>query len=197
MKRSMLVAGALAVLAASLLGCVGAPQGKSTKTPSVFGADRILPFVHVDGFGTPEDMAAWIAWEFEAQSYVRYQIAFTSCTCRQESINERSLLFMEVAKAESGGKIRKIRYEYWGDSPKLPSGVSREEIEEGFVPRLVNKKLDTLDSVDAMSGATVTTVNLKQIISALLAYHNAKYPAVGVPEPADYVDAETGATKYE
>jgi hypothetical protein len=151
----------------------------------------------VDGFGTPTDTAAWIAWEFEAQSYVKYQVAFTSCTCRQESVNERSLLFVEVAKAETGGKIRKVWYNYWGDSPKFPSGVTRQDVEEGFVAKMVNQKLDTLDSIDTISGATVTTVNLKQILKALLAYHNARYPAKGVPEPADYVDAGTSATQQK
>lgn len=199
MKRSTaliagLCAGVVALLATS---CAGAPAAVVAEAAPAPGSDQILPFVHIDGFGTPDDSFAWIAWEFEAQAYVKYQIAFTSCTCRPESINERSLLYVEIAKSETGGKIRKIYYEYWGDSPQMPSGVKRAEIEEGFVPLLVNKKLDTLDSVDVMTGATVTTVNLKQIAAAVLAYHNAKYPAVGIPEPEDYVDTTTGATKQE
>ena len=159
------------------------------------GSDRILPYVHVDGFGTETDEAAWITWEFEAQAFVKYQVAFTSCTCRPEPINERSLLYIEVAKSEKGGKIRKLWYEYWGDSPKFPSGSDRKQVESEFVPLFPNKKLDTLDKIDTIAGATVTTVNLKQIAKAVLAYHNAKYPAPGVPEPADFVDATSSATE--
>ncbi len=191
--RKFILLAALAALVLS--GCVGGPPTKGTPSAGLLGTEQILPFVHVDGFGTPTDTAAWIAWEFEAQVYVRYQVAFTSCTCRQESVNERSLLYVEIAKSGAGGKIRKVWYNYWGDSPKFPSGKTRQDVEQDFMPLLVNQKLDTLDSVDTISGATVSIVNLKQILKALLAYHNAKYPAVGVPEPEDYVDAGTGATQ--
>lgn len=186
----------VAVIALLLLSsCVGGPATKADAAQSVAGTELILPYVHVDGFGTPTDLPAWIGWEFEAQEYVRYQIAYTSCTCRQDSINKISMLFVEVAKSEKGGKTRKVSFDYWGDSPKMPAGVTREEIEEGFMPKLVNVKLDTLEDVDVMSGATVTTINLKQILAALLKYHNAKYPAIGVPEPEDYVDVVSAASE--
>lgn len=193
MRRHLPLAAAAFALAALLSACAGAPA-PAASAPA-FGADRILPYVHVDGFGTETDEAAWIAWEFEAQAFVKYQVAFTSCTCRPESINERSLLYIEVAKSEKGGKIRKLWYEYWGDSPKFPSGSDRKQVESEFVPLFPNKKLDTLDKIDTIAGATVTTVNLKQIAKAVLAYHNAKYPAPGVPEPADFVDATSSATE--
>jgi len=193
MRRHLPLAAAAFALAALLSACAGAPA--PVASAPALGADRILPYVHVDGFGTETDEAAWIAWEFEAQAFVKYQVAFTSCTCRPESINERSLLYIEVAKSEKGGKIRKLWYEYWGDSPKFPSGSDRKQVESEFVPLFPNKKLDTLDKIDTIAGATVTTVNLKQIAKAVLAYHNAKYPAPGVPEPADFVDATSSATE--
>jgi len=193
MRRHLPLAAAAFALAALLSGCAGAPA--PVASAPALGSDRILPYVHVDGFGTETDEAAWIAWEFEAQAFVKYQVAFTSCTCRPESINERSLLYIEVAKSEKGGKIRKLWYEYWGDSPKFPSGSDRKQVESEFVPLFPNKKLDTLDKIDTIAGATVTTVNLKQIAKAVLAYHNAKYPAPGVPEPADFVDATSSATE--
>jgi hypothetical protein len=199
MKRAVLWAGLLALV---LWGCASPPPSAKPTTavkPATaeklpLGADQILPYVHVDGFGTETDDAAWIAWEFEALDFVKYQVAFTSCTCRQESINERSLLFVEIAKGETGGKIRKVWFEYWGDSPAMPSGITKAEIESQFMPKLVNKKLSSLDSVDTVSGATVTSVNVKQILKAILAYHNAKYPAAGMPEPVDVVDAVSGPT---
>lgn len=193
MRRHLPFAAAAFALAALFSGCAGAPS--PVASAPALGAERILPYVHVDGFGTETDEAAWIAWEFEAQSFVKYQVAFTSCTCRPESINERSLLYIEVAKSEKGGKIRKLWYEYWGDSQVFPAGGDRKQVETEFVPLFPNKKLDTLDKIDTIAGATVTTVNLKQITKAVLAYHNAKYPSPGIPEPADYVDATSSASE--
>lgn len=173
-------------------GC--ATTGGAAGASGVIGVEQILPYVHVDGFGTPTDTPAWIAWEFEALGYVKYQIAYTSCTCRPESINARSLLFVEVTKDERGGKIRELKFDHWGDSPKMPSGVTKEEIVDGFMPLLVGQRLDTIESVDVISGATVTTVNLRQITEALLTYHNAKYPAVGISDDGDEPDATSSAT---
>ncbi len=189
MKKTILIA-LLPMLA--LAGC--ATTGGAAGASGVLGVDQILPYVHVDGFGTPTDTPAWIAWEFEAIAYVKYQVAYTSCTCRPDSINARSLLYVEVTKDERGGKIRKLTFDHWGDSPKMPSGVTRKEVEDGFMPLLVGQRLDSLDSVDVVSGATVTTINLKQITEALLAYHNAKYPAVGMNDDGDKPDATSAAT---
>lgn len=192
-KTAASACGLLALLL--MAGCQALPAAKAAPAATPLGGERILPYVHIDGFGTETDEAAWIAWEFEAQDFVKYQVAFTSCTCRPESINERSLLYLEIAKAESGGKIRKVKYEYWGDSQKFPSGLGREEVERDYVPLLANKKLEQVEKLDTISGATVTTVNLRQISAAVLKYHNAAYPAKGVPEPADYVDATSAASK--
>ncbi len=185
------------VLAVSLGGCASSAAPGSavvSKAPKQLGSDQILPFVHIDGFGTPTDSAAWIAWEFEAQAYVKYQIAYTSCTCRQESINVRSLLYVEVTKQGAASRIKRLMFNYWGDSPKMPAGNTREEIETGFMKLLPGQSLETLDDVDVVAGATVTTVNLKQINAALLAYHLKSYPQdSGIAVDID-VDAVTSAT---
>lgn len=180
-----------------LASCAGAPaSGKPVPAgpgKSLPGASQLLPVVHIDGFGTPTDETAWLAWEFEAQSFVRYQVAYISCTCRQESVNKRSLLFLEIAKGSTGGRIHKVSFDYWGDSQVMPEGVTRKEIEEGWMPQLVNKKLADIKSIDTISGATVTTVNLKQITQAVLAYHDSKYKGQ-LEAPMYEVDATSAAT---
>ncbi|MBN1242215.1 MAG: hypothetical protein JXA15_05840 [Spirochaetales bacterium] len=191
MKGAKLLA--LAALAAlALASCATAPAG-AARPASIPGAARILPVTHIDGFGTETDELAWIAWEFEAQTYVRYQIAYISCTCRQESVNKHSMLFLEIAKGSTGGRIHKITFDYWGDSPVMPEGTTRKEIEEGWMPQLVNVKLEDIQPIDTIAGATVTTVNLKQITKAVLDYHNAKYTAA-VEAPMFDVDATSSAS---
>ncbi len=114
-----------------------------------------------------------------------------------ESINARSLLYVEVSKAEKGGKIRKLGFNYWGDSPKFPSGYTREDVEQNFMPLLVGQRAESIEGVDVISGATVTTINLKQITGAILAYHNQKYPSVGMTDDNDDADATSSATSGE
>lgn len=192
MKRLLVISFVSLLVLAS---CATSPS--AAKAPSIVGVEQILPFVHIDGFGTETDTAAWIAWEFEALNFVRYQVAYTSCTCRPESINARSLLYVEVSKAEQGGKIRKLAFNYWGDSPKMPSGILREEIEQDFMPLFVGQRAGVIEDVDVISGATVTTINLKQITGALLAYHNQKYPSLGMNDDTDDTDATSAATEGE
>ncbi len=185
----------IVILSLAFSACVGNPESRVPAAPAVpGGAEMLLPFTHIDGFGTPTDNIGWIAWEFEAIDFVKYQVAYVSCTCRPDSINKRSLLYVEVNKGGTGGKTRKVWFDFWGDSQAMPDGTTREEVEKGFMPKLVNIKATALDGIDAMSGATVTTVNLKQILKALLAYHDSKYTKPGMPEAPDYADAVSGAT---
>lgn len=190
MRKAVIVAAAVAALLA-LASCAGVPTG-APAAAGVPGAARIIPVTHIDGFGTPTDELAWIAWEFEAQTFVRYQIVYISCTCRQESVNKQSMLFLEIAKGKSGGRIHRIFFDFWGDSQVMPEGYTRKQIEEGYVPKFVNVKSADIDPIDTIAGATVTTVNLKQITKAVLAYHDAKYTAA--TEAPMYVDATSAAT---
>lgn len=175
-----------------LAACISSPAGTSSPQ-AVPGSARILPVTHIDGFGTETDELAWIAWEFEAQTFVRYQIVYISCTCRQESVNKQSMLFLEIAKGKTGGRIHRIFFDFWGDSQVMPEGYTRKQIEEGFVPQFVNLKSPDIAKIDTISGATVTTVNLKQITKAVLAYHDAKYTAA-VEAPLYQVDATSAAS---
>lgn len=158
------------------------------------GLEQILPYEHIDGFGTRTDSPGWIAWEFEAQGYVKYQIAFTSCTCRQESINVKSLLYVELTKQGPDSRIKRLMYNYWGDSPVTPVGNTREQIEENYMKKLAGRNRNNLDSVDVIAGATVTTVNLRQISAAILDYHIRNYPTDSGIEVEITPDALTGAT---
>lgn len=199
-KFNLLAAAASALAAAVILGsCAGTPASGASASAAaqVTGTERIMPYTHVDGFGNPSDQVSWISWEFEALEFVKYQIDYISCTCRPDSINKQSMLYVEITKGGTGGKIRKVWFDYWGDSPYMPDGTTREEIETNFMPKLVNTKAADVEALDTMSGATVTTVNLKQILAALLEYHNGKYTDPAMPEAPDFIDAESSASVEE
>lgn len=104
------------------------------------------------------------------------------------------MLFLEIAKGKSGGLIHRVFFDFWGDSPVFPSGIKRAEIEAGYLPRFVNATRTDVQAIDTISGATVTTVNLKQIADAVLAYHDAKYRAA-TEAPMYDVDAASAATE--
>lgn len=197
MNSPRLAALALALVAAA--GLMAAPKpakATASKTPATPGLSQILSYTHIDGFGTPTPEVAWLAWEFEALDFVKYQVTYTSCTCRPESINKKSLLYIEVTKGGTGGKIRRVRFDYWGDSLVMPDGTTREEIEKKWMPKLPNKMGPGIAAIDTMSGATVTTVNLKQILKAVLEYHDAHYGNSGLPPAPDFVDTVSGATGH-
>ena len=59
MRKARTHAAALALLTAGVLlgGCAGTPAAKAPAAAAPMGADQILPYVHIDGFGTPTDMS--------------------------------------------------------------------------------------------------------------------------------------------
>jgi len=198
MKKALTVL--LLPLAVLLLGgCAtsSAPAAGASKAPKQLGVDQILPFVHIDGFGTETPSPAWLAWEFEAQGYVKYQITYTSCTCRQESINVKSTLYIEISKQGSKSRIKNLYFHYWGDSPVTPAGQTRDEIEKTFMAKMPGMDQKALADVDIITGATVTTINLKQIGAAILDYHKKNYPQDSGIEVEIGPDAVTGATAEE
>jgi major membrane immunogen (membrane-anchored lipoprotein) len=190
MKKAL---GGLLVTLVLLGACTTTPVPVG-KSKAVLGQQQILPYEHIDGFGTRTDSPGWIAWEFEAQGYVKYQITYTSCTCRQESINVKSLLYVEITKQGPASRIKRLMFNYWGDSPVTPAGNTREQIEENYMKKLAGLNKSNLDSVDVIAGATVTTVNLRQISAAILDYHVKNYPTDSGIEVEITPDALTGAT---
>lgn len=186
---------AVVVALLSLGGCASSPAKAASATTARLGTEKILSYEHIDGFGTRTETPAWLAWEFEAQGYVKYQVVYTSCTCRQESINILSMLYVEVTKEGPDSRIKNLYFHFWGDSPVTPAGNTREQMEKEYMAKLPGKSKADVDSVDVITGATVTTINLRQIANAVLDYHVKHYPEDSGMEVPIGPDALSGATE--
>ncbi|MBO5543473.1 MAG: hypothetical protein J5949_02445 [Oscillospiraceae bacterium] len=150
--------------------------------------------------GVPTELEAVILFENKNKTFTRYQVAFTSCTCRGPERNYSSVMYIELLNTKdtadeasirqiSFGEIDGVTVGLWGDSNPIMGhpDYTAEYMDENLVQPLVgtNKAQydawegygDVLDAVepDAVSGATVSTSNITSVIKGLFQYHADKY----------------------
>ena len=134
--------------------CVG-PECITGETGSGV-SENAIPFTHINGHGEETDKTAFVLYEFEVGSYVRYQISYLACTCRPDINNYWSVAFIEINK--STNDIRSISYELdaenghyysgvWGDSQQVPEVVTFETYKTEFFPWLIGQSLTSLDGI--------------------------------------------------
>ena len=150
--------------------------------------------------GTPTELEAVILFENKNSTFTRYQIAYTSCTCRGPERNYSSVMYIELLNTKdtaeeasirqiSLGELDGITVGLWGDSnpimghPEYTPGY----MNENFLQKLVGTTKaqydtwkgygDIIETVepDAVSGATVSVSNTTSVIKALFQYHADKY----------------------
>lgn len=145
-KIILLVASFILVLSLSACGdvCVGVEC-----VGGAGGSEPVIVYEHINGHGVQVDRNAYILFEYEQRDYVKYQITYLSCTCRDASLNYWNVAYVEVEK--STNKIQKISFgtdgsephEYiggmWGDSSPTPAGKTLKNFEDEFIPWLVGK----------------------------------------------------------
>lgn len=150
--------------------------------------------------GTPTELEAVILFENKNKTFTRYQVAFTSCTCRGPEKNYSSVIYIELLNTKATPEEASIRRISFGDVDGLTGGMwgdsnpimghpeyTKEYMDEHLVQPLVGTSkaqydawegygdvLDALD-VDAVSGATVSTSNITSVIRSLFQYHADKY----------------------
>jgi hypothetical protein len=121
---------------------------------------NILFYDHINGHGTvTEDHVAYLLFEYEMRDYVKYQISYLSCTCRNADVNYWQVAYVEINK--STNDIRLISFGYdddssshpytagmWGDSSPTPSGKTTEDFTNYFIPWLVGKSLADLEGIN-------------------------------------------------
>lgn len=150
--------------------------------------------------GTPTELEAVILFENKNKTFTRYQVAFTSCTCRGPEKNYSSVMYIELLNTKETpdeASIRQISFGemdgttvgLWGDSNPIMGhpDYTAEYMNEHLVQPLVGTRKaqydawegygDTIDPVDpdAVSGATVSTSNITSVIRELFQYHADKY----------------------
>lgn len=216
-RRSFIAAGAMSALA-----CCGVaagaladeePADEATEGEQAgaeegaggyqqLGEYTLLPFKHYASGGVEDDLNAIILFENKNSTFTRYQVAFTSCTCRDAASNYRSVMYVELLNNKDTAdeaKIRQLLFTqnegynvgFWGDSNPIHGqpDYTQEYMDENFVQKLVGltiadvngwggygTQLGAID-VDAVTGATVSTSNIMSVLQALCAYHTQKYYA--------------------
>jgi hypothetical protein len=152
-KIALLIATLFTVTALSACGdiCVG-PECITGETGGEVVAkdEKAIQFTHIDGHGNVVEMTAYILFEVELRDYVKYQVAYLSCTCRDKVVNYWNVMYLEVDKAT--GAVQYISFDQdgegghytpgtWGDSSGDPNqnGVTYEQLKADFFPWIVGK----------------------------------------------------------
>ncbi|MBE6069875.1 MAG: hypothetical protein E7211_19605 [Clostridium lundense] len=203
-SRRAFAAGALGLSLSALCGVAGAEEAQEVGPAGSIqaGGFTLLPYRQFASGGVSSDLYAVILFENKNKTFTRYQVAYTSCTCRDAASNYRSVCYVEILNTKDTADeatIRSISFAQndgvnvgvWGDSnpihgnPELTAEYMNENLVQKFVK--VSKAqvdawegygtlVDVLD-VDAVSGATVSTSNLTSLLKSLFAYHAEKYYA--------------------
>ena len=119
---------------------------------------NLLTFSHIDGYGKLVERDMPVLFEYEMRDYVKYQVAFISCTCRAPRVNYWSVAYLDISKET--GEILFISFQedgtgqytagMWGDSDPIPTGTEKtyEDFKEDFFPWLVGKNSADLDGIN-------------------------------------------------
>ena len=159
-----------------------------------------FPYTQYASGGIPTELEAVILFENKNSTFTRYQVAFTSCTCRGPERNYRSVMYIELLKTKQTAEeasIRSISFGeldgatvgLWGDSNPVMGrpDYTAEYMNENFVQALVGTSKAMYDGwdgygtmveavdADAVTGATVSVSNITSVIKGLFQYHAAKY----------------------
>ena len=159
-----------------------------------------IPYTQYASGGTPTDLEAVILFENKNKTFTRYQVAYTSCTCRGPEKNYRSVMYIELLNTKetpeeasirqiSLGELDGITVGLWGDSNPIMGhpDYTPEYMDENFIQKLVGTSKAQYDAwegygnviepvePDAVSGATVSVSNITSVIKALFQYHAEKY----------------------
>ena len=193
MKKTPLLTIPLLLLALLLSACGGAAEESNAAFPT-------FSFTHYASGGTTEEYEAVILFEQSNSTFTSYQVAFSSCTCRDSSVNYLSVAYVELLNDKddpADAAIRSITFGdnmgLWGDSnPNYYIAEYTEEyMDEHFVQSLVTATKADLDAwggygtqiegveADAVTGATVSTSNITSMLQGLFSYHEGKYYADG------------------
>lgn len=160
------------------------------------GAYTEFTYTHYSSGGTPEEYSAVILFEQSCSTFTAYQVAYSSCTCRDPLVAYYSVCYVELLNTKPSAEESSIRTISFGDNMGLYGDsnpnyyiaeYTEEYMDENFIQRLVGVSKSEFDGwegygsqlscvdADAVSGATVTTSNVTSMIKSLFAYHEDKY----------------------
>ena len=161
MKRILLVFSVLIIvftLSACDDVCVG-PECVTGETGGVT-SDSIIKFTHVDGHGAESEKDAYLLFEFETTNYVKYQISYLSCTCRDANVNYWQVAYIEINKYTNDVSYLSFELDpeghyrggMWGDSDPIPTNnKTLEDFETDFFPWIVGKTLTDFEGISVFT----------------------------------------------
>lgn len=140
-------------------------------TSAGLGADGIgnavavIPHAHIDGPKNETDFYAFVNWKYRARDYVKYQVTYLSCTCREASVNMWQTMYIELSLPDSKNiedtKVKYISFDndstgnyiggHWGDSSPIPSGQTYELFKEEFIPYFIKKDAKFLKTLSIIN----------------------------------------------
>ncbi len=182
----------------TLLSCSGAenkaPEGSAD---AVAGKSfNSFEYTHYASGGATETYNAVIIFEQSNSTFTAYQVAYSSCNCRNPIVNYYMVCYVEILNTKKSPEQASIRditcldnKGVWGDSNpnyyisyytdeymnehlvKGFIGASKEELDafEGY-----GTWIDRLDA-DSVAGATVSSSNMQSMLKSLFEYHVSKY----------------------
>jgi hypothetical protein len=132
----------------------------------------VIPFTHINGPKNEWYFYALVNFQYDMETYVKYQVTYLSCTCRDAKVNYWSTAYVELNKPTKpeNTRLKALSFDldgtghytagFWGDSDPIPnaSATTYQDIKENFIPLLINKtqtEIDAYSTVDDMlsSGA--------------------------------------------
>ena len=184
----------LALIIAILLFAGCSSSDTSAKKPG--NAYNEFTYTHYSSGGTPEKYMAVILFEQSCSTFTAYQVAYSSCTCRDSLVAYYSVCYVELLNTKQSADEAAIRTISFGDNKGLYGDsnpnyyipeYTEEYMDKNFIQRLVGASKSDFDSwkgygsqlscvdVDAVTGATVTTSNVTSMLKSLFQYHAKKY----------------------
>ena len=127
----------------------------------------VIPYTHINGPRHERIFYALVNFQYDMDTYVKYQVTYVSCTCRDANVNYWSTAYVELTKPTKAQntRLRKLSYDldgtghytagFWGDSNPIPNTnqTTYQDIKDNFIPLLINKtktEIDALSTVDDM-----------------------------------------------
>lgn len=126
--------------------------------------DNMIFYDHINGHGeVVEDHEAFVLFEYKLRDFVKYQVTYLSCTCRNPNINYWQVAYVEINLTTND--IRTISYDtvydvstghdytagMWGDSSPTPNGKYLEDFKTDFIPWLIGQDSSTLDGISVFT----------------------------------------------
>ena len=128
---------------------------------TVANAVAVIPINHVDGPRNETNFYAFVNFKYKARSYIKYQITYLSCTCRQADVNFWQTAYVELTLPDSkdikDAEVRTLSFDkdstdhylagFWGDSNPTPAGATYEQFKEEYIPFFIDKNYEYISTL--------------------------------------------------